>query len=159
MALAAQYERLDNLWERRLCLQHNQGLFKGHMQKLHTGGQQDVHLKYEEGNIIMSTGGAMNDCYDIARGALDILRGKLYAHAGYVEDFSEALPILADYLQGELEAEFGGRIAGLEAALVSCRAAVKNLQKQIPISPAEAIAWCRWKEQQQAKEQSKEEEP
>ena len=60
MALAAQYERLDSLWERRLCLQHNRGLFKSHMQKLHTSSSQDVHLKQRW----LTEEGAMSDDVD-----------------------------------------------------------------------------------------------
>ena len=41
----------------------------------------------------------MSNSYETAQGALDILRGRLYAHAGNVEGFGEALPILVAYLQ------------------------------------------------------------
>ena len=45
------------------------------------------------------------------------------------------------------------RIAELEAALATCRAAIKNLQRQIPMSPTEAAARHRWEEQREVKEE------
>ena len=49
----------------------------------------------------------------IAEGVMDALRGELYAYAGEVEGWEKATTVLADYLG----AEFGKRIAELEAAL------------------------------------------